>query len=59
MRETYGITVLLAEQNARRALENGDRAILLVNRRVMDDNDAEKLQKHPELGKVHFIIKIA
>lgn len=59
MREIYVITVLLAEQNARRALENGDRMILLFKRRVMYDNDAKKLQKHPELGKVHFSIRIA
>lgn len=59
VRDTYGITVLLAEQNARRALEQGDKAILLVSGRVMFDDEAQKLLKHPELGKVYLGIKKA
>ena len=57
LRDTYGITILLAEQNARRALEHGDKAILLVSGRVMYDDEAPKLLKHPELGKVYLGIK--
>jgi branched-chain amino acid transport system ATP-binding protein len=57
LRDTYGITVLLAEQNARRALEHGDKAILLVSGRVMYDDEAQKLLKHPELGKVYLGMK--
>ena len=59
LRDTYGITVLLAEQNARRALEQGDKAILLVSGRVMYDDEAQKLLKHPELGKIYLGIKKA
>lgn len=57
LRDTYGITVLLAEQNARRALEHGDKAILLISGRVMYDDEAQKLLKHPELGKVYLGMK--
>jgi len=59
LRDTYGMTVLLAEQNARRALEHGDKALLLVSGRVMYDDEAEKLLKHPELGKVYLGLKKA
>ena len=47
LRDTYGITVLLAEQNARRALEQGDKALLLVSGRVIYEDQAQKLLKHP------------
>ncbi len=57
LRDTYGITILLAEQNARRALEHGDKAILLVSGRVMYNDEAQKLLNHPELGKVYLGIK--
>jgi len=59
LRDTYEITVLLAEQNARRALEQGDKALLLVSGRVMFENTAQKLLKHPELGKIYLGIKKA
>jgi len=59
LRDTYEITVLLAEQNARRALEQGDKALLLVSGRVMYNDTAQKLLKHPELGKVYLGIKKA
>lgn len=59
LRDTYGITVLLAEQNARRALEHGDKALLLISGRVMYDDEASKLLNHPELGKIYLGIKKA
>ena len=59
LRETYGITVLLSEQNARRALEHGDRSLLLISGRVMYDDEAKKLLQHPELGKIYLGIKMA
>ena len=59
LRDTYGITVLLAEQNARRALEQGDKAILLVSGRIIYHDNAQKLLKHPELGKIYLGIKKA
>jgi len=57
IRENYGVTVVLAEQNARRALELGDHAILLVSGRVMYDGDSNELLKHEELGKVYLGVK--
>ena len=59
LRDTYGITVLLAEQNARRALEQGDKALLLVSGKVMYYDEAQKLLQHPELGKIYLGIKKA
>ena len=57
LRDNYGITIVLAEQNARRALELGDHAILLVSGRVMYDGDSNELLNHEELGKVYLGVK--
>ena len=57
LRNNYGITVVLAEQNARRALEHGDRAILLVSGRVAYQGDPKELLAHEDLGKVYLGIK--
>ena len=59
LRENYGMTVVLAEQNARRALERGDEAILLVSGRVMYEGSSKDLLNHKELGKVYLGIKTA
>ena len=59
LRENYGMTVVLAEQNARRALERGDEAILLVSGRVMYEGGSKDLLNHKELGKVYLGIKTA
>lgn len=57
LREKSGMTVVLAEQNARRALEHGDQAILLVSGRVMYEGGSKELLNHEELGKVYLGIK--
>lgn len=57
LRDDYGITLVLAEQNARRALEHGDEAILLVSGRVMYEGNSKELLKHPELGQVYLGVK--
>ena len=57
LRDDYGITLVLAEQNARRALELGDAAILLVSGRVAYEGSSQELLKHPELGQVYLGIK--
>jgi len=57
LRDDYGITLVLAEQNARRALEHGDEAILLVSGRVMYEGNSQDLLKHPELGQVYLGVK--
>jgi len=56
-RDNYGMTIVLAEQNAKRALELGDHAILLVSGRVMYDGDSNELLNHEELGKVYLGVK--
>jgi len=57
LRDDYGITLVLAEQNARRALEHGDEAILLVSGKVMYEGNSQELLKHPELGQVYLGVK--
>ena len=57
LRDDYGITILLAEQNARRALECGDRAILLVSGKVAYEGGSKELLEHPQLGEVYLGIR--
>jgi len=59
LRDNYGITLVLAEQNARRALECGDQALLLVSGKKMYDGNSQELLSHPELGKVYLGIRAA
>lgn len=54
LRDNYGMTAVLAEQNARRALEHGDQAILLVSGKVMYLGDSRELLNHKELGKIYL-----
>jgi len=54
LRDNYGMTLLLAEQNARRALEHGNQAILLVSGKIMYEGNSQELLKHPELGQVYL-----
>lgn len=48
------LTVLLAEQNAKRALEIGDRAYLLVSGAKAFEGKARELLEHPDLGKLYL-----
>ncbi|MCD6529654.1 ABC transporter ATP-binding protein [Candidatus Bathyarchaeota archaeon] len=57
LREKYGITIVLAEQNAKKALELGDRAFLLVSGKVRFEGKSRDLLNHPELGKIYLGIK--
>jgi branched-chain amino acid transport system ATP-binding protein len=57
LKDNYGITAILAEQNAKRALEHGDAAILLVSGKVMYEGGSADLLNHEELGKVYLGIK--
>ncbi len=59
LRDRYGIALVIAEQNARRALEHGDQAILLVSGKIMYDGDSKELLNHPELGQVYLGVKKA
>ena len=57
LRDNHNMTVVLAEQNARRALDHADQAILLVSGRVMYEGDSKELLNHKELGRVYLGIK--
>jgi branched-chain amino acid transport system ATP-binding protein len=57
LREQYGLTIVLVEQNARRALERGDKALLLVSGRVMYEGSARALLDHEDLGQLYLGIK--
>ncbi len=49
-----GITVVLVEQNARRALEIADRGYIMVQGRVAYHGEARSILSHPELGKLYL-----
>jgi len=52
-----GLTVVLVEQNAVKALEIGDYAYLLVQGKVAFKGAARELLEHPELGKLYLGLK--
>ncbi|MDG6901345.1 MAG: ABC transporter ATP-binding protein [Nitrososphaerota archaeon] len=54
-----GITVVLVEQNARRALEIGDRAYLLVGGKNTFSGPASELLAHKELAQLYLGLKVA
>jgi branched-chain amino acid transport system ATP-binding protein len=49
-----GLTIILAEQNARRALEIGDAAYLLVGGKNAFTGTARELLEHKELGRLYL-----
>lgn len=53
------LTVLLVEQNAKKALEMGDTAFLLVGGRKMFDGPARDLLSHQELAQMYLGLKTA
>ena len=54
LRDELGITIILVEQNARRALELGDKAYLLVSGRVSFEGEPRDLLEHAELSKLYL-----
>jgi branched-chain amino acid transport system ATP-binding protein len=54
-----GLTIVLVEQNARRALEIGDTAYLLVGGRNAFKGSAKELLSHQELAKLYLGVKVA
>jgi branched-chain amino acid transport system ATP-binding protein len=53
------ISVILVEQNAKRALEIGDKAYLLVGGRNAFRGTAKELLSHQELAKLYLGVKVA
>ena len=54
-----GLTILLAEQNAKRALEIGDAAYLLVSGNNAFEGTARELLEHKELGRLYLGVRAA
>ena len=54
IRDDYGITVILVEQNVKRALKMGDYVYLLANGKGVFKGKSEELLAHPELGKLYL-----
>jgi branched-chain amino acid transport system ATP-binding protein len=54
LRDKSKITIILAEQNAKSALEIGDNALLLVSGQLTFDGKASELLNHEELGKLYL-----
>ena len=54
LRDESKITIILAEQNAKSALEIGDSALLLVSGQLTFDGKAQELLNHEELGKLYL-----
>ncbi len=59
LRDELGMSVILVEQSARRALEIGDKAYLLVDGKVNFEGTPEELLKHPRLSKLYLGIETA
>ncbi len=55
----HGMTTLLVEQNARRALEIGDQAYLLVNGKEAFKGSARELLEHKEIGRLYLGLRAA
>ena len=53
LKET-GVTILLVEQNARKALEIADRAYVMETGRVILEGDARELAANPEIEKAYL-----
>jgi branched-chain amino acid transport system ATP-binding protein len=53
-----GLTILLVEQNARRALEIGDEAYLMVGGRNVFRGTAKELLAHQELARLYLGLKV-
>ena len=54
-----GLTIVLVEQNARRALEIGDKAYLLVGGKNSFVGTAKELLSHQELARMYLGMKVA
>ena len=54
MRDDFGITVILVEQNVKRALSLGDFVYLFANGKGVFKGKPDELLKHPELGKLYL-----
>ncbi len=54
IRDDFGITVILVEQNVKRALKICDRVYLIANGKRVFVGSSEELLSNPELGKLYL-----
>jgi branched-chain amino acid transport system ATP-binding protein len=54
----HGLTVLLVEQNARKALQMGDRAHLLVGGKKAFEGECNDLLSHSELSRMYLGLRV-
>ena len=54
LRDTLNITIILVEQNAKKALEIGDKAYLLVGGKLIFEGGCEELLNHPKLASLYL-----
>ena len=54
MRDDFGISVILVEQNVKRALKFGDWVYLLAGGKNVFNGTPEELLAHPELGRLYL-----
>jgi len=54
LRDKMGMTIILVEQNAKKALEIGDAAYLLVGGRVAFEGSCQELLTHPQLSTLYL-----
>jgi branched-chain amino acid transport system ATP-binding protein len=57
LRDEQKTSIIIAEQNAKRALEHGNDAVILVSGRVNYEGDSNELLNNKELGKLFLGIK--
>lgn len=57
LRDSLGVTIILVEQIAKKALEIGDRAFLMVGGKPIFEGKCSELLGHPELSKLYLGIK--
>ena len=54
VRDDFGITVVLVEQNVKRALKLGDYVYLLANGKRVFKGKPDELLAHPDLSKLYL-----
>jgi len=54
LRDSMNMTIILVEQNAKKALEIGDQAYLLVGGRLIFEGGCQELLEHPQLASLYL-----
>ena len=54
LRDSMNMTIILVEQNAKKALEIGDHAYLLVGGRLIFEGGCQELLEHPQLASLYL-----